>query len=95
MELLIQNQSVGLNIVGDRECLPLPKENQKLREHDENQGTGRYWKTQTKNVGRIQEYEKFVFGKLEASKMSFYSVLNTVLVNKLTKTRRVKYRIGL
>ena len=36
-ELLIQNQSVRLNIVGNRECLPLPKENQKLRENDENQ----------------------------------------------------------
>ena len=96
LELLIQNQSVRLNIVGDREYSSLPKENQKLREHDENQETGRYWKTQTKNVGRIQEYEKFVFGKLEASKMSFYNhVLNTVLVNKLTKTRRVKYRRGL
>ena len=37
LELLIQNQSVRLNIVGNRECLPLPKENQKLRENDENQ----------------------------------------------------------
>ena len=42
LELLIQNQSVRLNIVGDREYLSLPKENQKLREHDENQETGRY-----------------------------------------------------
>ena len=37
LELLIQNQSVRLNIVGNRECLSLPKENQKLRENDENQ----------------------------------------------------------
>ena len=42
LELLIQNQSVRLNIVGDREYSSLPKENQKLREHDENQETGRY-----------------------------------------------------
>ena len=37
MDLLIQNQSVRLNIIGNRECLSLPKENQKLRENDENQ----------------------------------------------------------
>ena len=37
LELLIQNQSVRLNIIGNRECLLLPKENQKLRENDENQ----------------------------------------------------------
>ena len=37
LELLIQNQSVRLNIVGNRECLSLPKKNQKLRENDENQ----------------------------------------------------------
>ena len=37
LELLIQNKSVRLNIIGDRKCLPLPKENQKLRENDENQ----------------------------------------------------------
>ena len=37
LELLIQNQSVRLNIVRNRECLSLPKENQKLRENDENQ----------------------------------------------------------
>ena len=37
MELLIQNQSVRLNIVGNRECLLLSKENEKLRENDENQ----------------------------------------------------------
>ena len=32
LELLIQNKSVILIIVGNRECLSLPKENQKLRE---------------------------------------------------------------
>ena len=37
LELLIQNQSVRLNIMGNWECLSLPKENQKLRENDENQ----------------------------------------------------------
>ena len=37
MELLIQSQSVRLNILGNRECLPLPKENQNLRENDKNQ----------------------------------------------------------
>ena len=37
LELLIQNQSVKLNIVGNRECLLLPKESQKLRKNDENQ----------------------------------------------------------
>ena len=37
LELLIQNQSVKLNIVGNRECLLLPKEKQKLRKNDENQ----------------------------------------------------------
>ena len=30
LELLIQNQSFRLNIVGNWECLPLRKENQKL-----------------------------------------------------------------
>ena len=37
LELLIQNKSVRLNIIRNRECLSLPKENQKLRENDENQ----------------------------------------------------------
>ena len=37
MELLIQNPSVRLNIAGNRECLSLPIENQKLTEDDENQ----------------------------------------------------------
>ena len=37
LELLIQNQSVRLNIIGNRECLSLPKENQQFRENDENQ----------------------------------------------------------
>ena len=37
LELLIQNQSVRLNIIGNRECLSLPKENQKLRGNDENE----------------------------------------------------------
>ena len=36
-ELLIQNQSVRLNIVGNRECLSLPKKKQKLRGNDANQ----------------------------------------------------------
>ena len=35
--MLIQNQSVRLNIVGSRECFSLPKENQKVRENDGNQ----------------------------------------------------------
>ena len=37
LELLIQNQSVRLNVIGNRECLSLPKENQKLTENDKNQ----------------------------------------------------------
>ena len=37
LDLLIQNQSVRLNIIGNQECLSLPKENQELRENDENQ----------------------------------------------------------
>ena len=37
LKLLIQNQSVRLNIVGNRECLSLLKENQKSKENDENQ----------------------------------------------------------
>ena len=39
LKLLIQNHSVRLNIIGNRECSSLPKEkeNQKLRENDENQ----------------------------------------------------------
>ena len=36
LELLIQNKSVTLNVIGNRECLSLPKENQKLRENDKN-----------------------------------------------------------
>ena len=39
MELLIQNQSFRLNIIGNQECLSLWKENQKLRKNDENQET--------------------------------------------------------
>ena len=35
--LLIQNQSVRPNIVRNRECLSLPKENQQLRGNDKNQ----------------------------------------------------------
>ena len=34
LEVLIQNKSVRLNIIGNRECLSLPKENQKLRENN-------------------------------------------------------------
>ena len=34
LELLVQNKSVSLNIIGNRECLSLPKENQKLRENN-------------------------------------------------------------
>ena len=37
LEVLIQNKSVRLNIIGNRECLSLPKENQKLRGNDENE----------------------------------------------------------
>ena len=37
LDLLIQNQSVRLDIIGNRECLSLPKENQKLKENNENQ----------------------------------------------------------
>ena len=37
LELLIQNQSFRLSIVRNRECLSLPKENQKLIQNDENQ----------------------------------------------------------
>ena len=33
----MQNQSVTLNIIENREWLSLPKENQKLRENNENQ----------------------------------------------------------
>lgn len=36
MELFFQNQSVRLNIIGNPKYLPL-KENQKLKENDENQ----------------------------------------------------------
>ena len=60
--LLIQNQSIRLNIVGNRECLSLPKENQKLRENDENQ-ENLVLMEDIGNLGRIQEYEKFVFDK--------------------------------
>ena len=62
MGLLIQNQSIRLNIVGNRECLSLPKENQKVRENDENQ-ENLVLMEDTGNLGRIQEYEKFVFDK--------------------------------
>ena len=30
LEFFIQNQSIRLNIIGNRECLSLPKENQKI-----------------------------------------------------------------
>ena len=60
--LLIQNQSIRLNIVGNRECLSLPKENHKLRENDENQ-ENLVLMEDIGNLGRIQEYEKFVFDK--------------------------------
>ena len=56
-ELLIQNQSVRLNIVGNREWLSLPKENQKLRETDENQEKP----VLTEDIGniRLQILEEF------------------------------------
>ena len=44
LELLIQNQSVRLNIIGNRECLSLPKENQKLRENDLETSDNKSWK---------------------------------------------------
>ena len=37
LELIVQIQSIRLNITGNRECLPLPQENHKLRENEENQ----------------------------------------------------------
>ena len=37
LELLIQSQPVRLNIIENRECFSLPKQNPKLRENDENQ----------------------------------------------------------
>ena len=45
LELLIQSQSIGLNITGNQECLLLPKENQKLRENDQNEQKFRNIKT--------------------------------------------------
>ena len=42
LDLLIQSQSVRQNIIGNQECLSLPKENQKLRENDENQEKTRF-----------------------------------------------------
>ena len=87
MELLIQNQSVKLNIVGNRECLSLPKENQKLRENDENQEKP----VLMEDIGnlRLQVLEEFrnmkslFLTEVKTSKMSFYNhVLNIVLVSK-------------
>ena len=37
LELIVQIQSIRLNITGNRECLSLPQENHKLGENDENQ----------------------------------------------------------
>ena len=37
LELLIQNQSFRLNVIVNWECLSLPKQNQKLKENEENQ----------------------------------------------------------
>ena len=45
LELLIQSQSIRLNITGNQECLLLPKENQKLRENDQNEQKFRNIKT--------------------------------------------------
>ena len=87
MELLIENQSVKLIIVGNRECLSLPKENQKLRENDENQEKP----VLMEDIGnlRLQVLEEFrnmkssFLTEVKTSKMSFYNhVLNIVLVSK-------------
>ena len=67
LELLTQNQSVKLNVIGKPECLLLPKENQKIErkwwKRIKTDFNRRYWKPQIKNLGRIQEYEKFVFDR--------------------------------
>ena len=70
LELLIQNQSVKLNIMdiangnivaAERKRKPkIEKKWWKLRKISFN---GRYWKPQITSLGRIQEYEKFVFDR--------------------------------
>ena len=57
LELLMENQSVKINIIGNREYLLLPKENQKLRENDGKQEKA----VLMKDIGnvRLQILEKF------------------------------------
>ena len=75
LELLIQNQSVRLNVIVNWECLSLPKQNQKLKENEENQEK----LVLMKDMGnlRLQILEEFSNMKssflAEVSKTSFYN----------------------
>ena len=75
LELLIQNQSVRLNVIVNWECLSLPKQNQKLKENEENQEK----LVLMKDIGnlRLQILEEFSNIKssflAEVSKTSFYN----------------------
>ena len=75
LELLIQNQSVRLNVIVNWECLSLPKQNQKLKENEENQEK----LVLMKDIGnlRLQILEEFSNMKssflAEVSKTSFYN----------------------
>ena len=75
LELLIQNRSVRLNVIVNWECLSLPKQNQKLKENEENQEK----LVLMKDIGnlRLQILEEFSNMKssflAEVSKTSFYN----------------------
>ena len=75
LELLIQNQSVRLNVIVNWEYLSLPKQNQKLKENEENQEK----LVLMKDIGnlRLQILEEFSNMKssflAEVSKTSFYN----------------------
>ena len=75
LELLIQNQSVRLNVIVNWECLSLPKQNQKLKENEENQEK----LVLMKDIGnlRLQILEEFSNMQssflAEVSKTSFYN----------------------
>ena len=88
LELLIQNQSVRLNIVGNRECLSLPKKTQKLRENDENQEKPVLMevigKPRLQISGKFRRMKSSFLTEVKNFKNEFFynPVLNIVLLNK-------------
>ena len=90
LDLLTQNQSVRQNIIGNQECLSLPKENQKLRENDENQEKPVLMED-IRNL-RLQILEEFRNMKSSfLAEVKSFKNINIVLVKKFMGILRLKY----